>query len=135
MAQFGKANALSYLRACVQETFRIHPVFGFNYERIVPPSGTTICGHAVPGGTVVGVNPWAVHRDQGIFGDDANNYRPERWLADPERVKEMEKTMFQFGAGDHICLGKNVALVEIYKLIPTLMKNFEVGLIRYRIYS
>ena len=125
---FASANALPYLHACVQETFRIHPATGFNAERIVPPSGATICGNPIPGGTIVGVNAWVVQRDRGVFGADADEYRPERWLATPEQVKQMEMTMFQFGAGDHICLGKNISAVEIYKLVPALMQNFEVGL-------
>lgn len=56
--------------------------------------------------------------------------RCRRWLSgDAERIKEIEKTMFQFGAGDHICLGKNIGAVEIYKLVPALMRSFEVRLL------
>lgn len=128
IAPFTAANALPYLYACVQEAFRLHPAFGFNYERIVPPSGAMICGHHIPAGTIVGVNPWVVQRNRAIFGADADDYRPERWLAGAEQVKQMEKTMFQFGAGDHICLGKNVSAVEIYKVVPALMLNFEMAL-------
>ena len=106
----------------------MHPANAFSAERIVPPSGATICGSLIPGGTIVGVNAWVVQRDRGVFGVDADEYRPERWLGPPEQVKQMEKTMFQFGAGDHICLGKNISLEEIYKLVPSLMQNFEVGL-------
>lgn len=123
---FAAANAVPYLYACVQETFRLHPAFGFNLERIVPPSGAIICGYAIPSGTIVGVNAWVVQRDHSIFGADADEYRPERWLADAG-VQQMEKTMFQFGAGEHICLGKNISTVEIYKVVPALMRNFEVG--------
>ena len=125
---YASANALPYLHACVQEAFRMHPANAFNGERIVPPSGATICGNLIPGGTVVGVNAWVVQRDRGVFGVDADEYRPERWLGPFEQVKQMEQTMFQFGAGDHICLGKNISLEEIYKLVPALMLNFEVGL-------
>ena len=125
---FASANTLPYLHACVQEAFRMHPANSFNAERIVPPSGATICGNLVPGGTVVGVNAWVVQRDRGVFGADADEFRPERWLGPFDQVKQMEKTMFQFGAGDHICIGKNISLLEIYKLVPALMQNFEVGL-------
>ncbi len=34
--------------------------------------------------------------------------------------------MFLFGAGNHVCLGKNIAAMEIYKLVPSLMRAFEV---------
>ena len=128
IVSLASANALPYLHACVQEAFRMHPANAFNGERIVPASGATICGNLIPAGTVVGVNAWVVQRDRGVFGVDADEYRPERWLGPSEQVKQMEMTMFQFGAGDHICLGKNISLEEIYKLVPSLMQNFEVGL-------
>lgn len=36
--------------------------------------------------------------------------------------------MFQFGAGARTCIGKNISLLEIYKLVPTFLRNFEVEL-------
>ena len=131
-ARYADVRPLPYLNACFQETFRMHPAFGFNYERVVGPSGTTICGTFVPGGTIVGVNPWVVQRDPGIYGRDSHIYRPERWLeASDEKVKEMGRTLFQFGAGEHICLGKNISILEMYKLVPCLMKSFYVSSIYF----
>lgn len=34
--------------------------------------------------------------------------------------------MLQFGAGNHVCLGENIALTEIYKLVPSLLRTDEV---------
>ena len=34
--------------------------------------------------------------------------------------------MFQFGAGAHICLGQHIALMEVYKLVPSLLRTYEV---------
>ena len=130
--RYADARSLPYLNACFQETFRMHPAFGFNYERVIGPSGTTICGTFVPGGTIVGVNPWVVQRDPGIYGRDSHIYRPERWLeASDEKLKEMGRTLFQFGAGEHICLGKNISILEMYKLVPCLMKTFYVSSIYF----
>ena len=48
-------------------------------------------GHFVPGGTIVGVNPWVLQRNREVFGEDVDVYRPERCLVkdtdDEERVK------------------------------------------------
>ena len=124
---FSEAQKLPYLNACIQEGFRIHPAISFSAERVVPPSGDTIDGHFVPGGTIVGCNPWVLHRDKATFGEDIDQFRPERWLADPETVYRMSQTLFQFGAGNHICIGRNIAYLEIAKLIPSLMLNYEVS--------
>lgn len=123
---FSEAHTLPYLNACIQEAFRLHLAVSFSSERVIPPSGATIDGHFVPGGTIVGCNPWVIHQDKATFGDDADHYRPERWLGEPEAVHRMSQTLFQFGAGNHLCLGKNIAYLEISKLIPSLMRTFEV---------
>ena len=38
----------------------------------------------------------------------------------------MNTTMFQFGAGSRTCIGKNLSLMEIYKLVPSFLRRFEV---------
>lgn len=34
--------------------------------------------------------------------------------------------MFQFGAGSRTCIGKNISLLEVYKLVPSFLRRFEV---------
>ena len=130
---FQKAQKLPYLDACIKEGFRIHPAGRFSAERVLPPAGATIAEHEIPGSTVVGVNAWVLHRRTEIYGDDVEVYRPERWLptleADKGRVVEMERTLFQFGAGRFSCIGKNISLLEMYKAIPSLIRAFDFALV------
>ncbi|KAL9092982.1 MAG: hypothetical protein Q9165_004120 [Trypethelium subeluteriae] len=125
------SQKLPYLDAVVQESFRLHPAAGLLLERIVPSQGIDVCGERIPGGTIVGCNAWVLHRRPEIFGDHVDEYRPERWLeADPARLKEMRATMFQFGAGARTCIGKNISLLEIYKLVPSFLRHFKVRSIK-----
>lgn len=88
-----------------------------------------ILGHQIPGGTIVGCNPWVVHRHPEVFGADPDTFRPERWIqAKPDQLREMKASMLQFGAGARTCIGKNISLLEIYKLVPTFLRNFEVDM-------
>jgi len=95
--------------------------------RIVPSSGATICGEYFPPGTIVGCNPYIIHRNTSIFGPDAEIFRPERWL-DTERAKEMDKYIITFGAGNRTCIGKNISLMEMQKLVPQLLRYFDFEL-------
>lgn len=118
---------LPYLDAVIQESFRMHPAPGLLLERVVPLQGIEILGEHIPGGTIVGCNAWVIHRREEVFGVDANTFRPERWMeAQPDQLREMKAAMFQFGAGSRSCIGRNISLLEIYKLVPTFLRNFEM---------
>lgn len=129
------AQKLPYLDACIKETFRTHAAVAFNLERIVPPQGAVISGKFIPGGTVVGCNAWVIHKRREVFGDDVDTFRPERWFIDPlkdqveekARVDKMSSTLFHFGAGSRSCIGRHITVLELYKLVPSFLRRFDVS--------
>lgn len=61
-------------------------------ERIVPAGGATFDGIVLPAGTIIGMNPWVIARERKVYGEDADEFRPERWLeATPAELKLMER--------------------------------------------
>lgn len=80
--QYKETNhkAMPYLAACIKETFRIHPAVTISLPRHVPAGGAHICGQFFPAGTRVGVSPYVVGRDEKLFGEDSDKFRPERWI-------------------------------------------------------
>lgn len=129
LISWSESQKLPYLDACIKEAFRLHPAAGLPLERVVPAQGIEICGEFIPGGTIVGCNAWVLHKRAEVFGDRVDEYRPERWLeAGPEKLKEMNGTMFQFGAGARTCIGKNISLMEMYKLVPSFLMRFKIEL-------
>ncbi|OBT66739.1 hypothetical protein VE03_04087 [Pseudogymnoascus sp. 23342-1-I1] len=135
VVSWAEAQQLPYMDAVIKEAFRVHPAAGLPLERVVPASGATIAGRFVPGDTIVGCSAWVLHRNPSIFGADAAFFRPERWLAssgvggEAERIREMNAAMFHFGSGSRTCIGKNISLLEIYKVVPSLLRGFEVGFV------
>ncbi|EQB54921.1 cytochrome P450 [Colletotrichum gloeosporioides Cg-14] len=129
-----ESQKLVYLDACIKEAFRMHPAAGLPLERIVPEQGAEIAGTFVKGGTIVGCSAWIIHRRPEIWGADVDTYRPGRWLVDEtkdreaeeQRIKEMNGHMFQFGMGSRTCIGKNISLLEIYKVVPSLLRRFDI---------
>jgi cytochrome P450 len=121
-----QALRLPYFQACIRESLRmIPPVFGM-LQKLVPPEGDTIDGKYLPPGTRVGTCIYGILRNKKTFGDDADLYRPERWLReDDARLSQMIKAgEIMFGSGKYSCLGKTVAMFEIRKTIATVSNHF-----------
>ncbi|KAK5999319.1 hypothetical protein QM012_005594 [Aureobasidium pullulans] len=116
-----------YFQAILYESLRIHPPAAFNLDRTVPQSGCTIQGRFVPGGTVVGTNAWVLHRSVAIWGEDAEAFRPERWL-EPGHSAELKRYFFAFGGGTRTCIGRHISWLEISKVITTLFMRYRITL-------
>lgn len=128
MPQWNEVQALPYFQACLKEAMRIRPAVGLNITRLVPLEGAEIDGLRLPGGIRVALNGWVLHRDREVFGADSEVFRPERWLESD--AKMMERFMFQFGGGSHLCIGKNLALLEMNKTLPLLLRDYDFELLR-----
>lgn len=134
---------------------RIHPSNCYPLERVVPEGGSEICGYFVPQGTVISMMAPVVNKAPSVFGKDAEAFRPERWLeADKEELKLMDRAFFtvsspmifphstlgsswtdnmltdgsisQFGHGSRACIGRNIANMEIQKLVPQILRHWKV---------
>jgi cytochrome P450 len=123
---FKEVQSLPYLNACLKEVLRLNPPVGTPFPRLIPKGGEVICGYFLPEGTEIGINGWCVARNKEVYGDDANIFRPERWLEDPEKAKYYERIDVAFGAGYTICLGKNIAIMELAKTVVELFRNFNI---------
>lgn len=71
---------LTLFQACIKEAMRLHPAVGAVMERVVPSEGATIGGYKLPPGTIVGICSPVYHRTTAAFGQDAQDFRPERWI-------------------------------------------------------
>lgn len=112
-----EAEGMPYLQAVMYEALRLHPAVGMSLPRVVPSGGAVIAGKYLPAGTVVGCNPWVLHRNKEVYGDDFDQFRPERWLTEGEGEKgktgDMHRFFFAFGSGARMCLGRNISWMEM----------------------
>ncbi|KAH6843234.1 cytochrome P450 [Chaetomium sp. MPI-CAGE-AT-0009] len=122
-----EAKKLEYLQAVIYEGMRMQIPFSGLVMKEVPPEGDTIDGIFVPGGTRIGHNTLGIMRRRDIFGDDADLFRPERWLnISPEKRQEMAQTTeLVFGYGRWGCSGKPVAFLELNKVYVELLRRFD----------
>lgn len=111
---WAEAQSLPYFQACLKESMRVRPAVGLDIVRRVPPEGAELDGRFFPGGVSVAVNGWVLHRDRATFGEDADVYRPERWLGDVEGAKRMERYMFQVSTWLLMSISSGVPLLASF---------------------
>ena len=114
---FDEAISLPYFSSFIKEVLRIDPSAPGIYPRVAPKDGYTLNGLFVPEGTVVSTNAWVNNRNKEVYGQDADDFNPERWMESEEKSTTMENLSFTFGYGPRICLGKNIALIELHKVV------------------
>ncbi|KAL2435617.1 hypothetical protein ABEF95_006634 [Exophiala dermatitidis] len=103
------------------EAMRMRSAIGLGIYRVTPAEGAKIDGAIYPGNTEVAVNGWVLHGDKAVFGDDADKYRLERCF---ERdAKLMNSHKYQLGSGSHLCIGRNLALLEMNKLLVQIFEG------------
>lgn len=82
---------------------------------------TTILGYLIPEGTTVIFPHFPVHRSKTIWGEDAEQYNPDR--------KWHHEAFFPFGISPRDCLGRNVAMLEMRVAMANIFYHFQVRLV------
>jgi cytochrome P450 len=116
-------NHLPFFAACIKEGLRLNPPAPNLFPRVVPKNGKVIDGQFIPAGTDVTSHAYVVQRDRGFYGEDAEKFNPSRWMISQKRNFELEAAQFTFGVGPRTCLGKDIALMELNKLLPEVMSS------------
>jgi cytochrome P450 len=114
---------LPFFVACIKESLRLNPPATNLFARIAPAGGKVIDGHFIPAGTEITSQSYVVQRNKELYGEDAELFRPERWLESEKRSFELEAAQFTFGMGPRVCLGKDIAIMELYKLLPEVSRR------------
>ncbi|KAJ5449457.1 uncharacterized protein N7458_005906 [Penicillium daleae] len=124
LIQYSEAAKLPFIQACLKEAYRFHPGVTHDLPRVVPKGGITIAGRYFPEGVLLSVNPWVIHRDPAIFGQDCDTFNPERWLQG--ETKRMDTFLIHWGAGYNQCPGRNLAQFELSKVLATVLRDYEI---------
>ena len=124
--RFTVASRMPYTQAVIKECKRIRPVLAMSLPRRVPEQGLALHGYYFPPGTTVGCSPVALHRNEEICGPDPDAFKPQRWLDEESRAKEMEVYSLAWGGGARSCPGRHLAELIVDKTVTALLAEFDI---------
>ncbi|XP_031275408.1 cytokinin hydroxylase-like [Pistacia vera] len=83
----------------------------------------------VPKGTNLWIDVVAMHHDPTLWGDDVNEFKPERFRDDPLYGGCKHKMGFlPFGFGGRMCVARNLAMMEYKAVLTKILSRFSVKL-------
>ncbi|GER26403.1 cytochrome P450 monooxygenase [Striga asiatica] len=115
---------MHYLHAVLTETLRLYPAVPVD-AKLCLSDDTWPDGFSVRKGDMVAYQPYAMGRMRFIWGDDALDFKPERWLDENGCFKPESPFKFTaFQAGPRICLGKEFAYRQMKIFSAVLLRFF-----------
>nr|CAB3477695.1 unnamed protein product [Digitaria exilis] len=85
-------------------------------------------GVTYPPGVVLSLPIVFIHHDKDVWGEDADEFRPERFADGISMASKDAPAFFPFGWGPRICVGQNFALVEAKMALSSILQHFAFGL-------
>ncbi|RIB21093.1 cytochrome P450 [Gigaspora rosea] len=124
---FEEIEQLKYLECVFKETLRIIPpapaMLRYNIKDEI------MNGYVVPKNTPLMIAIYAIHHDPSIWGDDAEDFNPSRWLDPKIKSKVTNNNFIPFGAGPTSCLGLKMAHLELRSILAVVIRNLEFRLV------
>lgn len=124
---FAGLKSCQPLQHTINETLRLFPIVPVNRRMAVRdttiPRGGGPDGSLpvfIPKGSGVGYNTHILHRRKDLWGDDADEFRPERWQG-----RKPGWDYIPFNGGPRICIGQQFALTETGYVLVRLLQRFD----------
>ncbi|WKY15051.1 hypothetical protein Q1695_000510 [Nippostrongylus brasiliensis] len=114
--------SMRYLHNCIFETLRLYPHASPLQHRLcmenceVPP-------YFFKKGTYIIINPWPLHHNHHVWGDDVEEFRPERFNS---LTDEQLRAFMPFGLGPRQCVGMRFALMEMKLTLCVLFSRYRL---------
>ena len=125
-------ESLPYLTAVCSEVLRLYSPVPYCHRQTIN-SKATIGGLTIPRDTIVVVAPGLIHESRKVWGSQASEFDPERWLVkkdgeikyDPLGGTSDTWAVMPFTYGPRMCIGERFARGEMMSLVAQLVGRFE----------
>ncbi|KAK1948498.1 Cytochrome P450 86B1 [Phytophthora citrophthora] len=122
---------LIYLEAAIRECIRLHPVAPV-MQRVAIQDTTLYNGTFIKAGTRVILPHYAMGRLETVWGYDADQFKPERWV-DPDSSQLIHVSPYKFTAflaGPRMCLGMRFALAEMKITLASILSKLDIQTVK-----
>ncbi|EXM22893.1 Cytochrome P450, E-class, group I [Fusarium oxysporum f. sp. vasinfectum] len=124
----GILEQLPYLNGIMHETLRLYPTVPLTMRQAI--RDTRIGDQFIPEGTDIMVSIWYINRSEAIWGPDATEFKPERWITDDGKPNQnggasSNYNFLTFLHGPRSCIGQGFAKAELRCLLATMVRSFE----------
>ncbi|KAH9779515.1 cytochrome P450 72A15 [Citrus sinensis] len=123
---FDGLNRLKIVQMIFYEVLRLYPPLPV-LSRYVEKE-TKIGDLILPAESVIALQTLLVHHDKKLWGDDAKEFKPERFSEGISKATKNQVSYFPFAWGPRICIGQNFALVEAKMAMAMILQNFSFEL-------
>ncbi|OIT00836.1 alkane hydroxylase mah1 [Nicotiana attenuata] len=119
-----------YLHAALCEALRLYPPVPFQIKTPQEPD-ILPSGHHVHPKMRVMFNAYAMGRMEFIWGKDASDFMPQRWISDRGTIKHEPSYKFlSFNAGPRKCLGKETSFTQMKVVTAAIIHNYHIEMVK-----
>lgn len=124
---FASLKSCRYLQYVLYEVLRLWPTVPANSRLAARDTTIPVGGGpnkdqpvAIRKGTTMFFSVYVMHRREQLWGEDANEFRPERWEG-----RKVDWSFLPFLGGPRVCLGQQYALTEAGYLTVRMLQKYD----------
>ncbi|KAL6183460.1 hypothetical protein ACLB2K_044871 [Fragaria x ananassa] len=119
---FDGLNRLKIVTMILREVLRLYPSAVTMTRNTYKE--TQLGEKTIPAGVEITIPILLVQHDEELWGDDAKEFKPERFAEGVSKVTKGQLSYFPFGAGPRVCIGQNFAMIEAKLVVAVILQHF-----------
>nr|CAB3458723.1 unnamed protein product [Digitaria exilis] len=119
-------NKLKLVNMFLLETLRLYGPVSVIQRKA--SSDLDLGGVQVPEGAILTIPIATIHRDKEVWGEDAGEFRPERFENGVTRAAKHPNALLSFSSGPRSCIGQNFAMIEAKAVVAMILQRFTLEL-------